>query len=104
MNSEELMVELIANYGPVAVAINALSWQNYVSGVIQFHCDGNPINLNHAVQIVGYDMTGQIPHYIVRNSWGPDFGDHGYLYIAMGKSFLNSINFKGKTLIFWGSL
>lgn len=85
INSEELIIDILANYGPVAVAINALSWQNYVSGIIQFHCDNDPTNLNHAVQIVGYDMTSEIPHYIVRNSWGVDFGDSGYLYIAIGK-------------------
>lgn len=84
IKSEELIIDLLANYGPVSVAINALPWQNYVSGVIQFHCDGNPLHLNHAVQIVGYDMTAEIPYYIVRNSWGEDFGDNGYLYIAIG--------------------
>lgn len=89
MKSEELIIDLLAHYGPVAVAINALSWQNYVSGIIQFHCDGGVLNLNHAVQIVGYDLTTEIPHYIIRNSWGEDFGDNGYLYIAIGNFVKN---------------
>lgn len=62
-----------------------MSWQNYVKGIIQFHCDSSILKLNHAVQIVGYDLSADIPHYIVRNSWGTDFGDDGYLYIAIGK-------------------
>jgi C1A family cysteine protease len=32
----------------------------------------------HAVMAVGYDDVTS--HFIVRNSWGPDWGDHGYFY------------------------
>ncbi|KAK3921726.1 Cathepsin O [Frankliniella fusca] len=83
---EDALVALIANHGPVVVAVNALTWQHYLGGVVQFHCDGAPEHINHAVQIVGYDRTAAIPHYIVRNSWGTAFGDNGYLYLAMGNN------------------
>lgn len=83
---EESLVSLLANHGPVVVAVNALTWQHYLGGVVQFHCDGAPEHINHAVQIVGYDRTASIPHYIVRNSWGTAFGDNGYLYLAMGSN------------------
>lgn len=86
VGDETTILSLLAYHGPVTVAVNALSWQYYLGGVIQFHCDGNPQNLNHAVQIVGYDLTAAIPHYIVRNSWGTLFGDRGYLYIAVGEN------------------
>lgn len=81
-----MILDLIANHGPVAVAVNALTWQNYLGGVIQFHCDSSLDMLNHAVQIVGYDLTAEIPHYIVRNSWGESFGEKGYLKIAIGSN------------------
>ncbi|XP_059484535.1 cathepsin O-like [Neocloeon triangulifer] len=86
------LLKLVANHGPVAVAVNALNWQNYLGGVIQFNCDGSPLSLNHAVQIVGYNLTAAIPYYIVRNSWGPDFGDKGYLYIAIGDNVCGIAN------------
>lgn len=91
-DDEDSILYLLANHGPVAVAINAMLWQNYLGGVIQYHCDGAPSMLNHAVQIVGYDMTAEIPHYIVRNSWGKDFGDRGYLYIAIGSNVCGIAN------------
>jgi C1A family cysteine protease len=33
----------------------------------------------HAVLLVGYDKARQV--YIVRNSWGSNWGDHGYFYM-----------------------
>lgn len=33
----------------------------------------------HAVLVCGYDNTRQV--FIVRNSWGPDWGDKGYFYM-----------------------
>ncbi|XP_025601722.2 cathepsin O-like [Athalia rosae] len=82
VDAEDVLMETLANHGPVAAAVNALSWQNYLGGIIQYHCDGDFRSLNHAVEIVGYDKTGVVPFYIVRNSWGPHFGDNGYLYVA----------------------
>lgn len=84
-------MELLANHGPVAAAVNALTWQNYLGGIIQYHCDGSFAMLNHAVQIVGYDNTGPTPFYIVRNSWGTYFGNNGYIYIGIGKNMCGKI-------------
>lgn len=77
------MVRLLAYHGPLTVAVDATSWQDYLGGVIQFHCEDNR---NHAVQVVGYDISGAVPYYIVRNTWGTAFGLDGYLNVAIGKN------------------
>ncbi len=46
----------LAHVGPVSVAVNALPWQYYTDGIIQHNCDNDYEKLNHAVQIVGYDL------------------------------------------------
>ncbi|KAF5296991.1 hypothetical protein FQR65_LT10143 [Abscondita terminalis] len=92
VDQEEYILQAIATIGPVAVAVNAISWQYYVEGVIQFNCGGNFDLLNHSVQLVGYDLTAEIPHYIARNSWGEDFGDKGYLYLAIGDNLCGLAN------------
>ncbi|KAM3965941.1 cathepsin O-like [Aphomia sociella] len=83
---EEDMLRLIANHGPLIAAVNAKIWQYYVGGVIQQGCLDNEGHLNHVVQIVGYDLTATLPHFIIRNSWGEDFGDKGYVKIAIGSN------------------
>jgi len=39
--------------------------------------------LDHCVQLVGYNNTGDYPYWIVRNSWGVDWGIEGYIYLTM---------------------
>ncbi|KAF6215957.1 hypothetical protein GE061_000294 [Apolygus lucorum] len=89
---EDLLLQRIAEHGPVVVAVNAISWQYYLGGVIENNCPGQPELLNHAVEIVGYDLTSSIPHYIAKNSWGKRFGDGGYVKIATGSNVCGIAN------------
>lgn len=83
VQNEDRMLWLLAYVGPLTVAVDATTWNNYMGGIIQYHCSASE---NHAVQIVGYDISGDIPYYIVKNSWGTDFGIHGYLHIKYGNN------------------
>ncbi|XP_068703274.1 cathepsin O-like [Montipora foliosa] len=80
--TEERMKQIVGLHGPLAVNVDATMWHDYLGGIIQHHCTDTDIN--HAVQITGYDYNGYIWYWIVRNSWGSSFGDNGYLYIKMG--------------------
>lgn len=39
--------------------------------------------IDHAVVIVGFDTTEDIPYWKVRNSWGPSWGEAGHFRVAM---------------------
>lgn len=53
---EEAMMGHLVKHGPLAVVVDALSWQDYLGGIIQHHCSSK--RSNHAVLVVGYDTTG----------------------------------------------
>jgi C1A family cysteine protease len=66
---------------PVAVAIEADTkyFQSYSSGVLTSTNCGT--NLDHGVIIVGYGTENNIDYWLVKNSWGSDWGDGGYVKI-----------------------
>ncbi|XP_072440378.1 cathepsin O isoform X2 [Chiloscyllium punctatum] len=82
--NEDVMMEKLLEWGPLVVVVDAVSWQDYLGGIIQHHCSQG--KSNHAVVITGYDTTGDIPYWIVRNSWGTTWGIDGYVYIKMGRN------------------
>lgn len=55
------------------------SFLSYKSGIYQ--CDCTEYLGLHAILIQGYSETPEC-HWIVRNSWGPNWGEHGYFKIA----------------------
>jgi C1A family cysteine protease len=72
---------------PVSVAVEAdgSDWQFYSGGVLTDACG---VNLDHGVLVVGYgtDAT-QGDYWKVKNSWGPDWGDAGFIRIGRGSKF-----------------
>ena len=70
----------LAEVGPLAVSVYASSWGAYSGGVFEGCSYDSNIALNHAVQLVGYGSDpADGDYWIVRNSWGPGWGEDGYI-------------------------
>ncbi|XP_076595272.1 cathepsin O [Chaetodon auriga] len=79
---EEAMMGQLVKHGPLVAIVDAVSWQDYLGGIIQHHCSSQCSN--HAVLVVGYNAAGDVPYWIVQNSWGSTWGNEGYVYIKIG--------------------
>ena len=68
--------------GPVSVTVEADTavFQGYTGGIMNSSKCGT--NLDHAITAVGWGSQNGVTYYIVRNSWGPNWGDRGYINIA----------------------
>ncbi|CAJ0965521.1 unnamed protein product [Ranitomeya imitator] len=89
-NCEEEMMSLLIRVGPLAVIVDAVSWQDYLGGIIQHHCSSG--HSNHAVLVVGFDKSGDTPYWIVKNSWGKSWGIDGYVHVKMGENLCGECN------------
>lgn len=74
---------------PVSIAIqaNQAAFQSYKSGVLTGTCG---TRLDHGVLLVGYgtDAATNLDYWKVKNSWGPSWGESGYIRIKKGSDDL----------------
>eukprot|EP00069_Balaena_mysticetus_P019978 bmy_12614T0 len=52
---EDEMAKALFTLGPLIVVVDAVSWQDYLGGIIQHHCSSG--EANHAVLVTGFDKT-----------------------------------------------
>ncbi|KAJ8665128.1 hypothetical protein QAD02_006790 [Eretmocerus hayati] len=84
---EEDLKSAVATVGPVSVGIYASEkFMAYDSGVFEDE-DCHYYGPNHAVLVVGYGTTDKGRDYwLVKNSWGKDWGDNGYVKMVRNKN------------------
>jgi len=78
---DEAALETASVSGCVSVAIEAdqFAFQYYSSGILTGTCG---TNLDHGVLVVGYGTQGGQDYWKVKNSWGTDWGEDGYVLIC----------------------
>ncbi|MED6203713.1 putative cysteine protease rd19d [Stylosanthes scabra] len=86
---EDQIAAYLVKQGPLAVGVNAIYMQTYIGGVSCPYICGK--KLNHGVLLVGYGTKGfsilrlgNKPYWIIKNSWGKHWGEHGYFKICRG--------------------
>lgn len=81
----EQIKQAIHQYGPIAAAVYAGdAFTAYSGGIFNIDEQGT---VNHAIVIVGWDdEQGSSGVWIVRNSWGTNWGEGGYMRIEYGRS------------------
>ncbi|CAH2014509.1 unnamed protein product [Acanthoscelides obtectus] len=83
LKDEKEVTEAVSSKGPVTAAIHASTMSFYSHGIVDKRsgCSSLPEDLDHAVLIVGYGSEDGVDYWIVKNSWGVKWGEHGYVRI-----------------------
>jgi hypothetical protein len=103
MCSHRLVVCLFVLPHVAALSVGASpatnGWQTYSSGILGAGC-GGAADVDHCVQVVGYNDGGAKPYWIVRNSWNTDWGIDGYIYVQKG---INACDIAGEVTYVTGA-
>lgn len=66
--------------GPIAVYLEANSgFMSYTGGIYNGVCG----QYNHAVTVVGWGVSGATEYWIIRNSWGSNWGESGHIRVKI---------------------
>ncbi|GAB4853714.1 hypothetical protein Ancab_017907 [Ancistrocladus abbreviatus] len=88
LGAEDELKHAVALVRPVSVAFEVVTgFRFYEDGVYTSEtCGRTPMDVNHAVVAVGYGVQNGVPYWLIKNSWGEDWGDNGYFKMEMGKN------------------
>tara|TARA_B100000963_G_scaffold310505_1_gene287034 strand:+ start:62 stop:931 length:870 start_codon:yes stop_codon:yes gene_type:complete len=89
--TEKAMADYVLTEGPLLVSVATQGWDEYKKGDIldSDTCKGET---DHVVQIVGVNTQGEKggkPYWIIKNSWGPEWGDEGTIQMSSGENTCN---------------
>ncbi|TRY63079.1 hypothetical protein TCAL_11586 [Tigriopus californicus] len=87
---EDSLKAAVATIGPIVVGIDAKhnEFMMYASGIYDNEaCENGRKALNHAVLVVGYgtDSATQKDFWLVKNSWGTNWGMDGYIKMVRNR-------------------
>lgn len=94
--------KMIMEHGAVATSYNAVQTTTYYNPYTYAYYYDGAYKTNHAVTIVGWDDDYSVSNFnaskcptsngawLVRNSWGDNFGDNGYFWISYEDSAFTS--------------
>jgi C1A family cysteine protease len=84
-NSETAIKSFVSSTGPPSICADASTWSSYTGGVVMGSQCGDQVD--HCIQLVGYNDAASTPYWIVRNSWGTDWGvQGGFIYLQYGQN------------------
>jgi C1A family cysteine protease len=83
--NEEMLKDMVATQGPVSVAFDAGGNFAGYSGGVYYNPSCSTNQFTHAVVIVGYGTENGQDYWLVKNSWGSNWGQGGYIKMARNR-------------------
>jgi cathepsin X len=77
------MIKELQN-GPMACGVEVTdAFENYTGGIFDDKT-GAGANIDHGISVVGYGVENGTKYWLIRNSWGSMWGEHGFVKLVRG--------------------
>jgi C1A family cysteine protease len=102
---EKGLADALVKYGPMFIGLHVSddAFMFYKSGVVKINnCKNGRGDMEHALALVGYgyDNSLKLSYWIIKNSWGADWGENGYVRLAKDAGNMCGVT----TLASWATL
>lgn len=79
ISGEANFLDYLLHKGPLSVCLDSNTWKLYNNGEFD-GCNMDKVDYNHCITLIGVTKTS----WIIRNSWGADWGEVGHIRIKRG--------------------
>ncbi|XXG81671.1 hypothetical protein AAC387_Pa09g2248 [Persea americana] len=102
LGAEDELKHAVGVIGPVSVAFEVVDGFRFYKGGVYTStaCGNTEMDINHAVLAVGYGVENGVPYWIITNSWGKNWGDHGYFKMELGQNMCGGLFFSNLAHLF----
>jgi hypothetical protein len=82
-SNETLLQQLVYTYGAVVSTVKASGPFELYKGGIFAGCNPGK-DTDHAITVVGWGKAGGVDYWLIKNSWGPSWGESGFIRLKRG--------------------
>ncbi|XP_010917225.1 vanillin synthase, chloroplastic [Elaeis guineensis] len=88
LGAEDELLHAVGLVRPVSIAFEVVSGFRFYKGGVYTSdtCGRTQMDVNHAVLAVGYGVENGVPYWLIKNSWGEEWGVDGYFKMELGKN------------------
>ena len=79
------MKQMVYEHGAVVGAVRSAGpFQEYQGGIFGGCPDTAANEVDHAITVVGYGTDNGQDYWLIKNSWGPNWGENGFIRLKRG--------------------
>ena len=88
LSTEQEVIDALAITPVIAGIATSMNFHDYQCGVFCEDRDYGPLG-GHAVEIVDYGTENDVDFWVIKNSWGTEYGETGYIRMRRGDLHIN---------------